>query len=193
MTATEAVNSLGLELSIRRFPSEVALGTAYLLLNAEDLIPVIWHYRTPPTLSEFLELTKMRNAIYYVCYAKAIEGGNHEIAGLGWAVNLVPVGEREDRAYFRGDVGMAFLRKFSHGSIAVELATQCLDDAFMKCDVEILHGVTPVMNQAAIRFVGKLGFTKLGIAPLYTTFKGEPCDALLSYMTRSQWNQPREA
>ncbi len=190
MTAAEQVNSLGLELSIQRFPDEDLLATTFVQLKCEGLLPVIWHHRTPPTLSEFLELTKLQDTIYYACLARDIETGEVEIAGLGWAINLMPLGEGRG---FRGNVGMAFLRKFWRRGIAKELATLCLDDAFMQCNVEVFHGITPVVNLPAVRFIEKLGFYRVGIAPLYTSYGGVPCDAVLSCCSRQMWNLPKEA
>jgi RimJ/RimL family protein N-acetyltransferase len=189
MTATEQVNSLGLELSIQRFPDEDLLATTYVLLKCEGQLPVIWHHRTPPTLTEFLELTKLPDVIYYACMARDIETRQIDIAGLGWAINLVPLGVGRG---FRGNVGMAFLKKFWRRGIAKELATQCLDDLFMQCNVEALHGITPVVNLPAVRFIEKMGFYRVGVAPMYMTYDGEPCSAVLSCMSREMWNRPRE-
>ncbi len=185
ITAVEQVNALGLELSIQRFPDEDLLATTFVLLKCEGLLPVIWHYRTPPTLTEFLELTKQRDVIYYACLAREIETRQMELAGLGWSVDLVPFGKNRG---FRGKVGMAFLRKFWRRGVARELSILCLDDAFTNMNIEVLHGITPVNNLPAVRFIEKLGFHRVGIAPLYSSYAGEPCDCVLSVMTKTMWD-----
>lgn len=186
MTAQEQNNKLGLELSIQRFPSETALATAYILLAGEGLLSLLYHHRTPPTLSEFLAEAKAHDRIHYCCFAKEIGTDAIEIAGLGFATKLMPLGEG---AGFRANVGQAFRKKFWARDVAKELAILCVDDGFEKCGIDVMYGYTPVANPAAVRFITKLGFHKLCVAPKYDVFNGAPCDVVISCVTKEQWNR----
>lgn len=185
MTATEQVNAVGARLSIERRPSESILGRAYLLFEHEGLLSLIWSAGTPPLLSDFLEEAR-KGTTYTACYVE-YPGQPPALAGLAWAFDVAPLGKT---GRVRATIGVAFLREFQVRNIPRELATLALDDIFEHCGLEVAYGFVPIPNAPALRFLTKMGFKKVGVAPLFGHWQGEPCDLVLSCMTRTEWNSP---
>jgi RimJ/RimL family protein N-acetyltransferase len=87
----------------------------------------------------------------------------------------------------KAEVSMAFLREFQRNGEALELARMMIEFAFDRVNLDALFGCTPIRNRAAVVFTQKCGFRKIGVAPMYCSWHGEPCDALLTVLTRAQW------
>ncbi len=184
---SEQVNSIGCTLSIERNPSESVLGRFYLLAEFDGLLPTIWSASGPPSLSGFLAEAKSGRMIYTACFVEE-PGKPPELAGLCWAFNCCPLGAT---GRFKATVGIAFLKQFQIKGIPLELSTLALDDLFEHCAVEVAYVFVPVHNRLGVRFISKMGFRSLCVAPLFGHWGGEPCDLVLGCMTRAEWNTPK--
>lgn len=60
-----------------------------------------------------------------------------------------------------------------------------LDDWFKEFDV--IGGMTPKLNRAALSFVHRMGFRSVGEVPEFCSYLGERCNAILTCMRKSEW------
>lgn len=161
---------------------ESLLATVYLLLEKDGLLPVVF-YDGVPALSKFLEWATRSDSKYVVGFVRPTLD-TVEIAGVGWVWQI-----QNRPGARRGDVGMVFLRKFQDGRTPLDLTGKMLGLAFGSWGLDLLTGVTPVKNPLALRFARKLGFRQLEPIPSYGMWHGEPCAAVVSYLTAETWRK----
>lgn len=178
----QTINSLGGTLFIIKRPPQEALATVYIRLKQEGQLERVWYSR-PTSLLDVLQWAALPNNITYAgCFQKT--GSDQvELCGIGWINEVTALGVGK----YRGEVGMAFLREWQHDNIPLELCSMMIEDGFTHEGLDVVFGTTPVKNPAAIRFVKKIGFREVGTAPRFVSWKGEPCDALISCVTKEEW------
>ena len=165
---------------------EELLAVAYIRMKVEGLLPIVYHESIPP-LSEFIAYhNKEKKHSYYDHYlgafARPTLDAPPELIGMGWLGGIRgPVGS------IKGEVGFVFFRKWQQVKVPLVATRLMIDYCFDVAGVDIVVGTTPVKNRAALIFDRRLGFTQLPAIPNFTTFQGEPCDAVISYMTKPAW------
>lgn len=187
-------NSLGLRLTVIRRPSERMLASAYLRLWQDEVLESLWYSGYIPNVSEFLEMSNRDDTVSYVGLVGPADGERLDVCGIGWAKQRRPVGLTENGTAYIAEVGMGFAKSVQgmDSRITRELAEMMLDDGFTHLDFIALYGTTPVKNLAAVRFIDRMGFERVGRAPCFANWHGSPCDAILSVMTKERWySKPR--
>ena len=164
---------------------EDLLATAYLRMKVEGIIETYYHVQVPP-LSEFLSYHNGQDRGYHYlgAFLRPTVGQPAEFIGMGWLWNVM--GKPGSR---KGEVGMMFFRKWQVHRIPIKAMRLMLDYCFDVAKCDIVVGTTPIKNRAALVFDKRLGFTQLPPIPNFTMFQGEPCDAVISYLTAKQWRQ----
>jgi hypothetical protein len=177
------------KLQIVRNPSEILLASIYLRLWSDNQLGYFWHSGNISTVSEFLASCKAPDTVVYVGLWGERDGDHMDVAGLGFAQQCRRVGIVKDEPAFIAEVSMAFTRQVQAkgGDLTRELAELMIEDGFQNCGFVALFGTTPVKNPAAIRFIDKMGFERIGVAPSFANWHGEPCDCVLSVMTKAKW------
>lgn len=179
----QQINSLGGKLFFVKRPSEEVIATVYIRLKQDGLLDKVWYMNPNIKLSEVLAWAKIPNNLFYGAFFQADGSDKSEICGLAWINETVALSPTEKR----GEVGMAFLREWQRDDIPLQICEMILDDGFLNENLVVVFGTTPVKNPLAMRFVKKIGLREIGIAPKFVSWHGEPCDALLSYVTKEQW------
>lgn len=64
---------------------------------------------------------------------------------------------------------------------------------FEEMKFDVIVGVTPKQNRAAVLFIHRLGFQQIGEMPAFTVYKGQRCPAVVNHMTIERWRSVREA
>jgi hypothetical protein len=182
-TASQQINALGAALHIVRHPGEMILADAFMRLYHEGQVPIVWHARPGLTMSDFLEQTKAKDSIFYICLVESIETGQIESAGLGWATDIVELVPGS----YRCSSGMVFLKKYQDRKFSMEFCEMMIDDGFDTCGMAVQYGYSPVPNRAACLFHRAMQFDILAIAPDYSTWDGKPCDVQMSVITKERW------
>lgn len=181
----EQINSIGRQLFLRSQVEEDLLGYFYLKLKEERMLDWLY-YQKVPSLSEFLAFHRRTDMVYLCGFTSKILDnqpvGEPELSGMGWVdcIQRLP-------GLAKGQVSMAFLRRFQQDETALELAKMMIDFAFDTVGLDTVLGTTPVRNRAACIFTERVGFQKIGVAQDYVSFWGEKSAALLSVMTKDRW------
>lgn len=112
------------------------------------------------------------------------DGTAKEHAGL-LILNHILVTEKVKRA-----VGnFLFFREYWNRHDTDDLARAVLNHWFGVLDFDVISGITPRQNRAAIQFIKRAGFQIVGDVPMFTTYDGEPSASAVSYMTRKMWQE----
>ncbi len=159
----------------------------YLAWEAEGTLPVIFHQKggVPSLLDFMLEYLDPKQATLG-CWRQN-EAGTWELVGCMWVNHFFEIGA----GFRRADVGMGFLREHTVGAQAVRFAQLGIEWSFDHLDVEVLGGMTPANNRAAVIFSRKLGFDVCGPIPAAVSWKGELAEGYLSTMTKQRWAEVR--
>jgi len=80
-----------------------------------------------------------------------------------------------------------FFREYWHRHDSMELGRAVLDHWFGVMGFDVIAGLTPRANRAAIQFIKRLGFQIVGDVPNFTTYEGKPSASATSFMTREIW------
>lgn len=179
----EQINALGAVLRVQRRPSESLLGLAYVKLDQQNLLPIVWHENVP-SLSWILESSKRADNVYYACLLKWEGSETHELAGVGWLVDVHVLTPGK----ITGSVGMVFFGEFQQSALTREFCRMMLDDGFDNLGLQAAYGFAPIQNRAACLFHRRMKFEVLATLPCYSTWEGEVCDVQVSVMTAERWN-----
>lgn len=178
----ERINRLGLELFISTEIGEDLLAAAYLMMKHDGLLETVFYESVPP-LWLFLSWATNPNSKFIGCFVRpTLDVDAVEMAGLGWLWQMGGV-----PGAMKAETGMVFLKKWQHSGIPVELAEKMLDCSFGPLGRDVLYGVTPVRNRAALLFSRKLGFKQTEPLPKYGSWHGEPTDIVMSYLEKGTW------
>lgn len=173
------------DLALAPYPTEKVLAEGYLRFEQEGTLDSIFH-QGPSTLTNFLtQFVKEQQAI--LTFLK----GNQHI-GFAWFNYLSTIGNSKAK---KAEAGMAFFRK-THPRDALLACAMGTDWVFEELNVDVMFGVTPEKNKAAVKFFKRLGRDFYGPIPLFTCFPDgnggyEPCGAYVSAMTRGKWSGVR--
>jgi len=85
-----------------------------------------------------------------------------------------------------------FFREYWHRHDSMELGRAVMDHWFLTMGFDVIAGLTPRANRAAIQFIKRLGFQVVGDVPNFTVYEGKPSASVTSFMTREMWTKKRE-
>lgn len=86
-----------------------------------------------------------------------------------------------------------FFHEYWNRHDTLALGQAVLDHWFGVMGFDIIAGVTPRANRAAIAFIKRIGFQIVGDVPNFTTYDGKPCASATSFMTREMWSKRKGA
>lgn len=166
------------------YPNERTLALLYLRFQDEGLLADIFH-EWEPTLVWLLTKSAQKENTTLVLGAEV--GGRFEPAGLAWINELNSM----NKALKRADVGAGFFREFHSRlfDVCVPLIRMATEWAFAELKLDTIGGVTPVPNQGMAGVLKRVGYQLHGPIERYTVFRGEPCDAWISSLTKERWSQ----
>ena len=85
-----------------------------------------------------------------------------------------------------------FFREYWHRTDSMDLGRAVMDHWFLTMGFEVIAGLTPRTNRAAISFIKRLGFQIVGDVPGFTVYDGNLSASATSFMTREMWLKKRE-
>jgi RimJ/RimL family protein N-acetyltransferase len=80
-----------------------------------------------------------------------------------------------------------FFHEYWNRHDTMDLGRAVLDHWFGTMGFDVIAGVTPRANRAAITFIKRLGFQVVGDVPSFTLYDGKPCASATSFMTKQTW------
>lgn len=86
----------------------------------------------------------------------------------------------------------AFFKEYWHRNDSLQLGKAVMDHWFNNMKFDVISGLTPRNNRAAISFIKRLGFQILGDLPTFTTYEHKVSNSAISFMTAEMWMAKRE-
>jgi len=169
-------------------PCDKALAYLYLMFSKQEILPrVFYEWQGEIGLRDFLDWYTRKDAVVLGCYKQDTTGSSPEIVGLGWMSSVNVFSANGSGEWRRGDLGEAFLRHIPMAE-TFQFGHMMLEWAFEEAKMNVLFGSTPAANRPAVIYAKRMGFKEIGLAPGATMWRGEPCSAWLSALTREEWN-----
>lgn len=164
-------------------PTQEALIEFYLRIKQEGTLERFYHERVPTPL-EFLSQCISQKNLLLGCYRMTDCMDTYSLVGLGTAGQKFELGS----GHGKRELGEVFVRKEKQTLLFGQLMLQWVFD---RCgDTEVLYGCTPVPNRAAVAYLKRIGFSfARDQLEIYCSWKGKPCSAVISWMTREKWTQ----
>jgi len=80
-----------------------------------------------------------------------------------------------------------FFKEYWNRHDTLKMGHAVLGHWFDKMEFDVIAGVTPRANRAAIQFIKRLGFQLAGDVPDFTVYDNKPCASVTSFMTKKMW------
>lgn len=160
---------------------QILLPAVWHKLHAEDLYQVVFHENPLMSLSEFVAFFSRPNVVLQLCM-DAKDETNPKVAGLVWLSDYEAL-----PSHNRAIGSFVFFKDYQTPEWTDAFAAIALDYWFKILDLSVLVGMTPGPNRAAQRFSKRNGLEYLCILPKYTSYNGEPVDAMIAMLTREKY------
>lgn len=154
----------------------------YDRLHEEDLWSVVFHENPEMSLNQFVGFFNETSNLLQIL--SIVEGDNIlDTAGMAWVSGLVDCAG----ALVRGHGSFVFFRNWQKPHYTDRFAKIILEYWFTALNLDLVMGVTPTKNRAALAFVKRNGFETIGYAKDFTSFDGKPDDAVISVMHKKEF------
>ena len=161
---------------------EEALITLYNRLKSENLWDIVFHEDTNVTLLKFMNYFSNGQALLQLLVVTDNKG-EYIPAGLAWVSDIVVC----SGIMMKGVGSFVFFKDFQKPMYTDQFSEMILDYWFNQLGLDLVVGVTPEPNRAAMLYVKRSGFKEVGLVPRYTTFKGAVVDGIVTAMTKDEY------
>lgn len=166
---------------------EIVLATVWLQLMQIGLLDLIWPGGIP-SLTWLIKWAGESNNRFFGCFLVKAGSSDLMIVGLGWANGITKVGTgADDKDLTKADVGMVFYPAIQRTLLTHYFADLMITWGFENLNFEVVYGTIPKPNVLACRFALRAGFSHVGTAPAYQSWKGQPAPCEIYAATREQW------
>jgi hypothetical protein len=86
-----------------------------------------------------------------------------------------------------------FFKEYWHRHDSLEIGHAVMAHWFFNMGFDVIAGITPRANRAAIAFIKRLGFQVVGDIPDFTTYDGKVSASATSFMTKDMWIKKRDS
>jgi len=170
---------------------------ADLIMNGETVLPLIWkQMHEEGTFDMFFHDFPELN---FGAFVRVLSEPNEQVHAVcvmqgDAVVDIAAISMLTDIRYTelvkRALGNFLLFKKYWGHEDATRIGAIILDTWFK--DLETVGGVTPELNDRALRFIEEMGFTRLGVIPGFSSYRGEQCGSVATYQTRRMWMQRRE-
>lgn len=80
-----------------------------------------------------------------------------------------------------------FFHEYWHRHDSLELGYAVMNHWFLTMGFDVIGGLTPRANRAALQFIKRLGFQIVGDIPNFTIYDGKPSASATSFLTKEMW------
>jgi RimJ/RimL family protein N-acetyltransferase len=163
---------------------EVILPLLYRQMKDEGTFEMFFHDFPELTFGQFVRvLSEATEQVHAVCL---MDGEQiKDIAALAMLTDI-----RVTDTVKRALGNFLLFKAYWGGDDSARVGAVILDAWFQHLDE--VAGVTPELNDRALRFVEHMGFVRLGTIPNFAAYRGKPCGSVATYLTRRDWMNRRE-
>jgi RimJ/RimL family protein N-acetyltransferase len=160
---------------------EETLVILYKRLKDEGLWDIVFHEDSKLTLTGFMNFFGSGQALLQVlCITN--DKGYIEPVGMAWVAEIVLCGD----ILTKGIGSFLFFKDFQKPMYTDQFSEMILDYWFDYLNIDVIFGVTPEPNRAALIYVKRAGFKEVGRIPNYTTFDKQVVTGVITSMTKQE-------
>lgn len=154
----------------------------YNRLKEQGLWGTVFHESPGMSMLEFMNFFSYGNCLLQILCVTDSAGTIVDIAGIAWLADLVVCQNILTRA-----VGsFVFFKEYQKPIYTDQFSEIILDFWFTEMKVDVIVGVTPEPNRAALLFVKRAGFKEVGRLPGYTTLDGKIVTGVVTSMSKQE-------
>ncbi len=163
---------------------EEALMLLYNRLKEQDLWDTVFHESPGMSLLEFMNFFSNGNCLLQILCI--VDGSTIvDIAGMSWIADITVCQNILTRA-----VGsFLFFQEYQKPMYTDPFSEMILGYWFEVLKMDLVVGVTPEPNRAALIYVKRAGLKEVGRLPNYTTYKGAIVTGVVTSMTKQEYQQ----
>ena len=163
---------------------EQTLIDLYNRLKSEGLWDIVFHEDAGVSLLKFMSFFSDGKSLLQVL---ALVDGDRivDIVGMSWLADITNCGG----ILTRGVGSFMFFKDYQKPSYSDQFADMILEYWFEQLGMDVVLGVTPEPNRAALFYIKRTGFKEVGRLPKYTTYAGEVVTGVLTSMTKEEYRQ----
>lgn len=157
---------------------ENILGLIYRRLASEDILSDL----VPESDLSEQEFVQFANGPALLNLFLDLESGRY--AGLAWITDI-----EEGRLIKKGCASVAFFKDWWKPRVTEQFGKICLSQWFEALDFNIVYGMTPTSNVAAMRYSRRIGFQYEALLPKFTSRRGVVVDAAICVIRKDRFRQ----
>jgi hypothetical protein len=163
---------------------EEALIDLYKRLKAEDLWDVVFHEDSGVTMLKFMNFFSQGQALLQVLALTDAKGTIIPV-GVSWLSDITTCAG----ILTRGVGSFLFFKDYQKPMYTDQFSEMILEYWFECLGLDVILGVTPEPNRAALIYVKRAGLKEVGRLPNYTTFKGQVVTGIVTSLTKQEFRQ----
>jgi hypothetical protein len=164
-----------------------ALIDLFFRLKAEKLDSVVFHENPDISLLEFMNFFSGSKTLLQIL-AIMSEDKVVDICGMAWLADMASC---SGGILVKAVGNFLFFADYQKPAYTDPFRDLIFDYWFDVLNLDTLVGLTPSLNRAASIFVKRLGLKELCRIPDYTTYEGQKCDGIVSWMSKESYHASR--
>jgi hypothetical protein len=164
---------------------EDTLVEVYNKLKKEDLFSIVFHDNPKLDLNSFIKF--FSSPVVTLSFFCQIVDGVEDLSGMCWLSDSYTAEDKVKKA----NGNFVFFRKYQLPNITKEFGEMALEFWLNVMSYNIITGITPALNRAALIYIKRLGFIEAGRISNYVTYNGNICDGVITYISKERYKNGR--
>jgi len=162
--------------------TEDALIQLYQRLKKEGLFEIVFHEQPNMPLLQFMNFFSGPNTLLQIL-STVKDNQVVDTVGMTWLTDLSTCSGLMQKAI----ASFVFFKDYQSPMYTDQLAKIVLEYWFDWLKLDIIIGMTPETNRAALLYAKRIGLKEIGRIPSFTTLSGEIVGGVVTYMTKDQY------
>jgi RimJ/RimL family protein N-acetyltransferase len=150
-------------------------------LKAEDLYETVFHDNPGMNLLDFMSFFSMPSVMLQIIHN--VEGDRIlDMMGIAWLAAVEQYGDRQ-----RAVGSFCVFKNYQKQVLTQAMAQLTFGYWFEALKMDIVVGMTPAANLAAVRFIKRIGCVEACRIPNYSHLRGTITDCVITYMDKEKY------
>lgn len=160
-----------------------ALINLFFRLKKEGLDTIVFHEHPTITLLEFLNIFSNPKCLLQICGLMNEQEELADICGMSWLSSIT----RCSGILTKAEGSFLFFSDYQKPAYTDGFGKLIFDYWFNTLGIDTLVGLTPDMNRSSSIFIKRHGMKEICRIPKYTTYGGQICDGIVSWITKEEY------
>jgi hypothetical protein len=160
-----------------------ALINLFFRLKKEDLDKIVFHEHPDITLLEFLNFFSGNKCLLQIFGLMDDKNNLVDICGMAWLSDIVNCSGILTKA----TGSFLFFNDYQKPAYSDAFGELLFEYWFEALSIDTLVGLTPAPNRKSSIFIKRQGMKELFRIPQYTTFEGQKCEGIVSWLSKEEY------